>query len=76
MAKAKSKKTADKESVLRKIRSKSKMLITANLETVGDDGKIESIFIAPRESRDLTEAQFNSREIQNLIKDKMLVVLA
>lgn len=43
-----------------------------NLDTMAR-GKRESLLLSPRESREVTEEQFKSREVQKLLAARLLV---
>ena len=50
-----------------KIRSKSRIMLVMNLDTYDGAGKRESLYLAPRVTAEITEAQYQSSELQKLI---------
>ncbi len=56
-----------------KIKNKSRMMVVANLDTYNKKGKRESLYLAPNEIKELTDAQYKSDEVQKLLKVGYLV---
>ena len=51
----------------------SKGCLSINLDTMTADRKRESLCVAPRVQREVTDTQFRSRELQKLLKARFLV---